>query len=114
VSAYARFGLGNAAVARIGRYAGIGIVHESGLLAAREDAVGFGVACARNGRAWRDAAAEAGEATTQGECDLELTWRLELGGHVALQPDLQYVIDPGTDPAVDDALVFVLRVEAWF
>jgi carbohydrate-selective porin OprB len=31
-----------------------------------------------------------------------------------LQPDVQYVLDPDTDPAIDDALVVMLRIEALF
>ena len=51
-------------------------------------------------------------ATDAAEYALEATWRIPLGEHFALQPDLQYVIHPGTDPTLDDALVFILRVEA--
>ena len=31
-----------------------------------------------------------------------------------LRPDLQYVINPGGDPTLDDALVGMLRVEITF
>jgi porin len=46
------------------------------------------------------------------ETVLELTSRARLLPAVSLQPDLQYVIHPGTDPLLENALVFTLRVEA--
>ena len=57
---------------------------------------------------------DAGAATTAAETALELTWRVPLREHVVLQPDLQYVIDPDTDPTIDDAFVAMLRVEVAF
>jgi porin len=111
---YLRVGVANEDASRIGAYVGAGIVHEGGLLAARDDSVGLAVAHARNGDAYRDAMRAEGIATVAAETALELTWRVPLGEHVVLQPDLQYVIDPDTDPAIDDALVAILRVEVAF
>jgi porin len=110
-SAYARVGLANADAARIGRYVGAGLVNRDGWLRGHEDAIGLALAHARNGDAYRDAMRAEGLATDAAETALELTWRVPLGEHLVLQPDLQYVIDPGTDPAIDDAVVFILRVE---
>jgi porin len=45
------------------------------------------------------------------ETALEITWRAELNGHLALQPDLQYIIHPGADAALDNAWVAGLRAE---
>jgi porin len=33
---------------------------------------------------------------------------------LTVQPDVQYVVNPGTDPALDDALVVGLRFEIAF
>jgi carbohydrate-selective porin OprB len=39
---------------------------------------------------------------------------VRLAYFVALQPDVQYIVNPGADPQLDDSLVFGLRVEfAW-
>lgn len=43
------------------------------------------------------------------ELILELTFEAPLGKHFALQPDLQYIVSPGGDEEVDDALVVGLR-----
>lgn len=45
------------------------------------------------------------------ERNLELTWRLPLSDHVVLQPDLQYVVNPGALGSLEDALVAGLRLE---
>jgi porin len=111
---YARYGAANAQVARIGRYAGGGIVLTGALLPGRGDALGFAVAHARNGDPYRQSVAATGDATTAAETAYELTWRIPLGEHFALQPDLQYIDDPDTNPGIDAALVVMLRVEAQF
>ena len=111
---YARAGVANEDVSRLGSYLGAGIVHEGGVLATRDDAIGISIAHARNGAPYRQAMRDEGTATTAAETAFELTWRVPLGEYVVLQPDVQYVLDPDTDPAIDDALVVMLRIEALF
>jgi porin len=48
------------------------------------------------------------------EVALELAWRVQLTPCLAVTPDLQYVVNPGGDPLLDDALVGLLRVELTF
>jgi carbohydrate-selective porin OprB len=55
-----------------------------------------------------------GDVSNAAETAYELTWRIPIGAHVALQPDVQYVDEPDTNPAIEDALVVMLRVEAVF
>jgi porin len=109
--AYGRVGVANADVSRIGLYTGGGIVHTGGLLPGRDDSIGFAIAYARNGRGYDDAMHDVGVPVTSGEQVYELTWRVPVGEHVVLQPDVQYVVDPDSNPAIDDALVVILRVE---
>jgi len=45
------------------------------------------------------------------ETTVELTHLLQIGKHLALQPDLQYVLRPGTDATRKDALAVALRFE---
>lgn len=111
---YARVGVANEDVSRIGSYVGAGLVHEGGVLPGHDDAVGLAIAHARNGDAYRQAMRADGVATTAAETAFELTWRVPLGDHVVLQPDVQYVLDPDTSEAIDDALVVMLRVELSF
>ncbi|MCC6932962.1 MAG: carbohydrate porin [Deltaproteobacteria bacterium] len=45
------------------------------------------------------------------ETSYELTYKAKLLDFLYLQPDLQYVVNPGADPLLDDAWVFTLRME---
>lgn len=75
-----------------------------------DDQLGLAVATARNGRPWRDAQALAGAATDSAETFVELTWQTRLAPWLSLQPDLQYFINPGADPARRNALLAGLRI----
>jgi porin len=44
-----------------------------------------------------------------GETVAELTYALPIADNVVVQPDLQYVWNPGGDPAIPNALVVGLR-----
>ena len=45
---------------------------------------------------------------------MELTYLAQLRSWLAVQPDLQYVVNPGTDPTHKNALVTMLRFEIAF
>ena len=45
------------------------------------------------------------------EVDIEFTYHLQLLPWLALQPDFQWVINPGTDTLLKDVFVTVLRWE---
>jgi porin len=45
------------------------------------------------------------------EDNLELTWRIPVTGWLTLQPDIQYIINPGLEPGSDHALAFGRRFE---
>ena len=42
----------------------------------------------------------------------ELSYTVVLNDHLSLQPDLQYIRHPGSDPTRDDAVMFLLRLSA--
>jgi porin len=48
------------------------------------------------------------------EVALEGTYLIQLTPWLAMQPDVQYVLHPNTDPAISNALVAVLRFELSF
>ncbi len=47
--------------------------------------------------------------TTQSRSVLELNYAMKLGTHFTIQPDLQYIINPGANTLLDNAFVGVLR-----
>ena len=77
------------------------------------DRVGLGFSHAHFGDAFDSAQDRAGTPVTDAESVIELTYRAPLTPWLALQPSLQYVIDP-QDDAASDALVGGLRAEITF
>ncbi len=110
VTAYARLGWANPEVHQTGVAWAAGIV--SGGLASRpDDEMGLGVAAAHNTSRYlrvlrQDAAAD------RAEYVVELTYRAILSSRISVQPDVQYIVQPGTDPSLDDALLIGVRVSA--
>jgi len=48
------------------------------------------------------------------ETAFESTYLIQISNSVAVQPDIQYVVHPNTDPNVRDAWAFQLRLELGF
>jgi len=48
------------------------------------------------------------------ETTLELTYLAPLTSWLSIQPDLQYVVNPNTDPRVPNAFVGLIRIELAF
>ncbi len=105
VNVFGQFGAGDARVNRFARYTGAGIV-TSGLLKAREnDELGVAIAVAHNA-----GHVAAPNNTTRAETTLECTYLAPLRPHLAIQPDVQYVMHPDTRRG-KNALVASLRFE---
>lgn len=76
--------------------------------------LGLAASEARVGSGYRRQRSAAGLETDAFERNVELTWRLPLGEHAAVQPDLQYVQNPSGDPAIADAWVVGMRIELFW
>ncbi len=95
---------------RIGIYLGGGI-SMAGLLPGRsEDVLGVAVAHARNGYAYLRANPGAEPAETA----IEVTYLIVPWRGITLQPNLQYIVNPGTDRALDNALIVGTRLQFSF
>jgi porin len=88
---------------------GGGLLYEGIVPNRPDDVVGLGITHARNGSPFLQMRRDAGIPTERGETVVELTYRAELGGLMVLQPDIQWIRNPGMDPAVGDALLLGLR-----
>jgi porin len=75
------------------------------------DALGLGVAYAHTGARYRALQNHLGQPATAGETCVELIYRAELAGWLSVLPSVQYVRDPGADPAPGDAWVAGVRFE---
>lgn len=113
LSAFVRAGFAEPRFNRFEQYLGAGLVWR-GLLPAGDDELGLAFSHARNGDDWRRAVAAEGLRHGRDETNVELTWHIPVGEHLTIQPVLQYVIDPDTDPAIDDAMVLGVRFELSF
>ena len=114
LAVFGRFGFANSDINQFNSYAGFGGSYQ-GLLAARpDDLLGLALAKVRNGNPFRRAQALAGAPVGKSETNIELTYRAEVTPWLTIQPDAQYVINPGADPALKNAFVVGLRFEIGF
>ena len=108
-----RAGIANAQVNPVDYYVGGGLVYD-GPWGREADQIGFAVARAHIGGPARRAAAGSGISLRAVETTFEMTYSLALGGLATLQPDIQYVVSPGADRKVRDAVVIGTRmIFAW-
>jgi porin len=113
IAAFLQLGIGDARVNRFGSYVGVGLV-ASGLFPGRQDELGIAVASARNGSHYMEQQEQLGTPAQGSETAIELTYLAQISKWLAVQPDLQYVVHPNTDPAIKNALAFLLRFEVSF
>ena len=111
IDAFLRYGVADDAINTLDSYFGAGVV-ATGLLPGRpDDKLGFALARASLGSPARQALAAEGTATESFELNLELTYSAQVNGWLRLQPNFQYVVNPGADPSLKDALVIGFRFE---
>lgn len=92
---------------RTAQYVGAGLSY-TGLISGRDkDVAATGLALARNSRHYMDTALTDKRAETA----LEVTYIAQVLSFLSLQPDIQWVINPGTDPQVDHAFVVGIRLK---
>lgn len=110
---FARIGVADAHVHQIARYQGVGLVWSGPMFGSseREEQLGLAVGMITNSGTFRRVQAELGSNFEQHETTVELTYRVRATPWLALQPDVQYIVNPGTDPTLDDAWVVGLRFE---
>lgn len=110
LNGFLRAGWASGQVHQVGSYLGGGGSY-TGLLPGRDDdELALGVAAARNSDEFMAARADAGSPTDRWEVAIEATYLAKATDWLTVQPDLQLVLNPGTDPAVSDAVVVGLRV----
>jgi porin len=92
----------------------LGFVWQQPVLRDRAESLALGVCVAESSRALRAARLGEGLDTDGREIAIELTYRVEATSWLTLQPDLQYIMNPGVDPELDDAFVVGVRFEIAF
>jgi porin len=79
-----------------------------------DDEIGFGFVAARNGDHYLDAEKESHSRANEQEVTLEIPYLAPITSWLSVEPDVQFVINPNTDPHRPNALVGLLRVELSF
>lgn len=87
------------------------VVWQGGPLRREGEVIGVAVAHARNGDQAMAAGSATGEPLRRDETVLELTWKFPVAPRLTLQPDLQYIIHPGSVPGRRNAVAAGLRFD---
>lgn len=113
-SGFVRIGTADPHVHQVGMAISAGLT-ATGLFAGRdEDVTALGLSAAYNGSKFRVAQRASGVSVEDAEVVVELTHLLQVLPWLGVQFDAQYFVHPGTDPAVDHALLIGLRTRIEF
>jgi porin len=114
VTIFGQLGVGDPRVSRYAVYTGGGLVVAGPWAARGQDQVALGVAAAHNGDQYRQQQRREGLRAERSEVTVELTYRAQVAPWLFVQPDVQLVINPDTDPARANAVVGGVRLTAAF
>lgn len=104
ISGFARVGIADGSINAFDSYFGGGLVMSGFLDARPEDRMGIAVAHARFGDEWQDSTG-----SESAETAIEWSYEMPVAGWLTLQPNIQYINNPGGDASLDDAVVAGLR-----
>ena len=110
LTAFLRFGVASADVNQFDRALDAGLVYR-GLLPGRDDdLLGFAIAAEHNGAKFRQTEAGAGNSSSSAEVAYELSYRAQVAPWLAIQPDIQHIVNHGA-PSVRSAWIAGVRFE---
>ena len=111
LAGWLRLGFADERLNAVGHYLGGGLSYTGPFRGRDDDQVGIAVGVAELGAPFRLGSALGGDPLDAREVIAEVTYRAPLNRWLTLQPDIQYVFNPGGRPALRDALVVGLRAE---
>ena len=111
LAGWLRFGIADTRYNAIGSYLGGGLVYTGLTKGRKDDQVGLSFASANFGGRYRRVRQLAGTPSDHRELVVEAVYNAILAPWLSLQPDVQYVVNPGGDPQLDDALVVGVRIK---
>ena len=114
LSYFFRFGISDKNVNQVDKYIGGGIVHSGIFPLLLNDQMGVAIAAAHYSDKFKQAILKDGEKLDSWEIAIELSYRAEINGWFSLQPDLQYIINPGFNSVLKNSVTFGLRTEICF
>lgn len=108
---FARYGVANGRINECDEFFSFGLRHR-GIFALRpDDELGLAFSRANASSAARGASLATGELHDGYEAALELTYRAAVTEWLTIQPDVQYILNPGMEPSLQNSLAFGLRFE---
>jgi len=108
ISGFVMYGYGNPAASQFEHHLGGGLIWKGALPQRRDDLLGLGFTYVVFGDSPRAQSREDAETT------IELFYKIQLTRFIIVQPDLQYVHDPGGIRSRPDAIVAILRMTVDF
>lgn len=106
ISGFFRLGLANGSVNPFRHFASAGLNYTGPFKGRDGDQLGFAIASAFTSKDYRLTSA-----AQRSETVFELTYRAPIADWLTIQPNVQYVLNPGADPTLRNALAFGLRTE---
>ena len=107
---FVQFGAAMSDRNQLDAYVGGGLNYFGPLPEREEDAFGVAVAHARSTDHFFDATPD----LVRAETAVDFTYNIHITDHISLQPDVQFIVDPGMDPTVDDSLAIGARLTVKF
>jgi len=114
LSYFLRLGISDKNVNQVDQYIGGGMVHSGIFPQLYHDQIGVAIAAAHTSDKFKQAILKNGEQLDNWEIAIELSYRAEINGWCSFQPDLQYIINPGFNPDLKNAVTFGVRTEICF
>lgn len=113
-SAFCRVGLADKHINRIDKYIGAGVVFSGISRKYFNGQTGIAIAAAHNSEIYKKAMLQQDKQIDNWEINLEFSNRIMINKWLYFQPDIQYVLNPGSDPANNNALTVGMRIEVSF
>jgi porin len=114
ISIFGRIGVADSRLNQFATAWSVGFVYE-GLIPGRDDGqFGIGLSSARHSGAFLQGSQDDGQVLDKAETALEFTYRDTLTPWITVQPNLQLIINPSTDPSLKNAVVIGVRTSLSF
>ena len=114
LAGWVRGGFADADVNPIKYYVGGGLTYTGPFPGRNEDQAGLAVGWAHIGDPFRRSSARAGNPLEPREVIVEVAYRATVTSRLTLQPDVQYIINPGGGAGTPNAVVVGMRAELGF
>ncbi|MFC4762908.1 carbohydrate porin [Dyella koreensis] len=111
LSGFLQYGIGDGRINQFGSYAAAGLTASGFLISRPDDTFGIAFTSARNGSHYIDSLNTQAIPTTHAETSIEATYLLQVNPRLAIQPDIQYVIHPGTSSTRANATVLQVHFQ---